>query len=115
LLDELNDRPMRSWGMSRRALFEPLDKPALRSLPPLAYEYAAWKRCRVGLDYHVEIAKHSYSVPHQLLRQEVEARITDVRPEHAPPPTGLTLNRARWPSLADEITGRLGRVRVKPR
>jgi transposase len=67
---------MRGWGMSRRALFEQLDKPALRSLPPLAYEYAEWKRCRVGLDYHVEIAKHYYSVPHQLLRQEVEARIT---------------------------------------
>ncbi|HEX3525363.1 MAG TPA: IS21 family transposase, partial [Stellaceae bacterium] len=69
LLDELNDRPMRGWGMSRRALFQQLDKPALRSLPPLAYEYAEWKRCRVGLDYHVEIAKHYYSVPHQLLRQ----------------------------------------------
>ena len=53
-----------------------LDKPALMSLPPLAYEYAEWKRCRVGLDYHVEIAKHYYSVPHQLMRQEVEARIT---------------------------------------
>src|ERR1700757_641090 len=76
LLDELNDRPMRGWGMSRRALFQQLDKPALRSLPPPAYEYAEWKRCRVGLDYHVEIAKHYYSVPHQLLRQEVEARIT---------------------------------------
>src|SRR6202790_463154 len=76
LLDELNDRPMRSWGMSRRALFEQLDKPALRSLPPLAYEYAEWKRCRVGLDYHVEIGKHYYSVPHQLIRQEIEARIT---------------------------------------
>ena len=76
LLDELNDRPMRGWGMSRRALFQQLDKPALRSLPPLAYEYAEWKRCRVNLDYHVEIGKHYYSVPHQLLRQEVEARIT---------------------------------------
>ena len=42
----------------------------------MAYEYAEWKRCRVGLDYHVEIAKHYYSVPHQLIRQEVEARIT---------------------------------------
>jgi hypothetical protein len=47
---------MRGWGTSRRALFEQLDKPALRSLPPLAYEYAEWKRCRVGLNYHVEIA-----------------------------------------------------------
>lgn len=30
----------------------------------------------MNLDYHVEIAKHFYSVPFQLLRQEVEARIT---------------------------------------
>jgi len=66
----------RGWGTSRRALFEQLDQPALGSLPPLPYEFAEWKRCRVGLDYHVEIAKHYYSVPHQLLRQEVEARIT---------------------------------------
>ena len=76
LLDELNDRRMRGWGTSRRALFEQLDQSALGSLPPLPYEYAEWKRCRVGLDYHVEIAKHYYSVPHALIRQEVEARIT---------------------------------------
>jgi len=76
LLDDLNDRPMRSWGVSRRALYEQLDRPALLALPATPYEYAEWKRCRVGLDYHVEIAKHFYSVPHPLLRQEVEARIT---------------------------------------
>src|ERR1700757_1722374 len=76
LLDELNNRPMRGWGTSRRALFEQLDRPALGSLPSTPYEYAEWKRCRVGFDYHVEIAKHYYSVPHQLIRQEVEVRIT---------------------------------------
>src|ERR1700751_4890037 len=76
LLDELNDRPMRGWGMSRRSLFQTLDQPALVPLPEFPYEYAEWKRCRVNLDYHVEIAKHYYSVPHQLIRQEVEARIT---------------------------------------
>jgi transposase len=76
LLDELNDRPMRGWGMSRRALFEALDRPTLGSLPPFPYEYAEWKRCRVNLDYHIEIAKHYYSVPHPLIRQEVEVRIT---------------------------------------
>src|SRR6516164_7002956 len=76
LLDEVNNRPMRGWGMSRRALFAALDQPALRELPPFPYEYAEWKRCRVNLDYHIEIAKHYYSVPHQLIRQEVEARIT---------------------------------------
>jgi len=76
LLDDLNNRLMRGWGVSRRTLYEQLDQPALVALPPSPYEYAEWKRCRVGLDYHVEIAKHYYSVPHQLLRQEVEARIT---------------------------------------
>ena len=76
LLDDLNDRPMRGWGISRRALFEQLDRPVLERLPPTPYEYAEWKRCRVGFDYHVEIGKHYYSVPHQLIRLEVEARIT---------------------------------------
>ncbi len=76
LLNDLNDRPMRGWGTSRRALYDQLDRPALEPLPAEPYEYAEWKRCRVNLDYHVEIAKHFYSVPHQLIRQEVEARIT---------------------------------------
>jgi hypothetical protein len=26
----------------------------------MPYEYATWKRCRVNLDYHVEIDKHFY-------------------------------------------------------
>src|SRR6202790_507729 len=76
LLDDLNDRRMRGWGTNRRALYEQLDRPALEPLPAEPYEYAEWKRCRVGLDYHVEIGKHYYSVPHQLIRQEIEARIT---------------------------------------
>src|SRR5271168_2908632 len=76
LVDQLNDRPMRGWNTTRRALFDQLDRPALSALPPTPYEYADWKRCRVNLDYHIEIAKHFYSVPFRLLRQEVEARIT---------------------------------------
>ena len=50
--------------------------PRCGQLPPTPYEYADWKRCRVNLDYHVEIDKHFYSVPFRLLREEVEARIT---------------------------------------
>jgi transposase len=76
LVGDLNERRMRGWGTTRRALFEQLDRPALLPLPPTPYEYAAWKRCRVNLDYHVEIDKHFYSVPFRLLREEVEARIT---------------------------------------
>jgi len=76
LLVDLNDRKLRGWDRSRRQLFDELDRPALMRLPDEPYEYAEWKRCRVNLDYHVEIAKHYYSVPHSLARQEVEARIT---------------------------------------
>jgi len=76
LVEQLNDRTMRGLGTTRRALFEQFDRPALLPLPPVAYEFAEWRRCRVGLDYHVAIDKHFYSVPHELLRQEVEARIT---------------------------------------
>jgi transposase len=76
LADQLNDRPIRGCNTTRRALFQQLDRPALLALPPTPYECADWKRCRVNLDYHVEIEKHFYSVPFRLLRQEVEARIT---------------------------------------
>jgi transposase len=76
LLVDLNNRMLRGWGRSRRELFDEIDRPALTPLPDEPYEYAEWKRCRVNLDYHIEIAKHYYSVPHSLVRQEVEARIT---------------------------------------
>ena len=77
LLEELNGRVTKHLGASRRQLFEALDGPALKPLPAQAYEYAEWKRRRAGLDYHVEVAKHYYSVPHALAKQKLWARITD--------------------------------------
>ena len=72
----LNDRVTRHLGASRRALFDTLDRPALKALPAEPYVYAEWKQCRAGLDYHVEVEKHYYSVPHALLRETLWARIT---------------------------------------
>lgn len=77
LLEDLNGRLTRHLGASRRQLFEALDRPALKPLPAQAYEYAEWKQRRVGLDYHVEVEKHYYSVPHALAKQKLWARITD--------------------------------------
>jgi transposase len=77
LTDELNTRTMRRIGSSRRALFEAIERTALLSLPSEPFEYAEWKRCRPGLDYHIEVHGHWYSVPHRLIREVVEARITD--------------------------------------
>jgi transposase len=76
LLESLNTRPMRRLGVSRRQLFEGLDRPALAALPAEPFVYAEWRRRRVGLDYHVEVDGHYYSVPHRLLREQVEARVT---------------------------------------
>ena len=76
LLDELNDRPMKKLGVSRRALYEQLDRPALRPLPPARYVLAHWKLCRANIDYHVEVERHVYSVPYQLVREQVEVRYT---------------------------------------
>lgn len=76
LLPGLNGKVTRHLGASRRDLFEQLDQPALRSLPAAPYEYADWVERRVGLDYHVEVHKHYYSVPHQLLKKTLWARIT---------------------------------------
>jgi transposase len=75
-LDAVNARPMQIVGVSRRALFEQLDRPALRSLPASRYELATWKPCRVNIDYHVEVAHNWYSVPYQLVHTRVEARVT---------------------------------------
>jgi transposase len=58
-------RSLRASGSARAA-----------TAPAEPYEFAVWKRCRVNLDYHVEIEKHFYSVPFRLLRQEVQARVT---------------------------------------
>ena len=75
-LDKLNHRPMKKLGVSRRELFEKLDQPALNPLPGKRYEMAEWKRCRVNIDYHVEVDRNYYSVPYQLLHERVEARTT---------------------------------------
>jgi transposase len=76
LLDRLNDKVSRHLGASRRQLFERLDKPALKPLTVAPYVYAEWKKCRAGLDYHIAIDRHYYSVPYQLLKKELWARIT---------------------------------------
>ena len=77
LLDKLNDRPMVHKGKSRRQLFTELDQPDLRPLPEKPYEFATWKTAKVNIDYHVAFEKNFYSVPHTLVRQQVEIRASE--------------------------------------
>jgi transposase len=74
---DLNEaRVLRQYGKTRRQLFEEVDAPNLKPLPAEPWAHAEWKRCRVGLDYHIAIERHHYSVPCRFARREVEARIT---------------------------------------
>jgi len=51
-------------GVSRPVdLFDQVERSALRPLPAEPCVFCEWKQCTVGLDYHVEVDKHYYSVP----------------------------------------------------
>ena len=77
LLVTLNDeRPIRRLGVTRRQLLEELDRPHLKPLPAESYVFAEWRIRRVGIDYHVDIDRHYYSVPHRFAKEQVEVRLT---------------------------------------
>jgi transposase len=75
-VERMNSREMRRLGMSRRQLFETVERPLMQALPQNDYEYAEWRLARVGIDYHVEVQGFFYSVPHSLIREPVDTRAT---------------------------------------
>ena len=77
-LERLNNRPMRKLKKSRRELFETLDCPNALPLPQRHYEYAEWSKAKVQLNYHIEVDRHYYSVPYQLLHERLDVRLTAV-------------------------------------
>ena len=77
LLVDLNARPMKGYGgASRRDLFTRFDQPALRPLPAERFVYTEWREARVNIDYHVDVEHHLYSVPHRLIHQTVDLRLS---------------------------------------
>ena len=81
LLVDLNRRPFKKLPGSRASVFEAIDRPALRPLPATRYEYAEWSKVKVNIDYHVDVERHYYSVPHALVGQYLMARYTDTTVE----------------------------------
>ncbi len=71
-LQELNSRKFKKMNGSRRSLYETIDRTALKALPSIPYVYAECKKVRVSIDYHIEIEDHYYSVPYQLIKEQVE-------------------------------------------
>jgi transposase len=76
LLPALNERHFQGQTVSRRDLYEQLDAPALRPLPAQPYEYAEWCGAKPGIDYHISVNKRFYSVPHALVGQVLDVRLT---------------------------------------
>jgi transposase len=78
LLRELNDKPMTPPREgSRRALFEAVERVALKPLPIEPYVVGQWAiGATVNLDYHVAVERNFYSVPYALVRKRVDVFVT---------------------------------------
>lgn len=73
----LNNRPFAKLDGTRRTMFEALDRPAMRPLPATRYELASWKTAKVNIDYHLDVDRHYYSVPYQLVGHRVDVRVSE--------------------------------------
>lgn len=77
LLKSYNERPFQQLPGSRVSQYETIDKPALKPLPSSRYCFAEWKHAKAGIDYHVAIDKHYYSIPYTYLKERIDVRISD--------------------------------------
>ncbi len=73
---KLNSAKFAKFDATRQGLLDSIDRPALRPLPMTPFEYAEFRRVRIGLNYQFEHEGQWYSVPHTLAREEVDLRIT---------------------------------------
>jgi transposase len=76
LVSRLNQKPIRRLKVSRQQLFTSTEQTALRPLPATPWVYAVYQLLTVNTDYHVEFDCHSYSVPFDLVGEQVEVRLT---------------------------------------
>ena len=76
LLDKLNSRKFKQIDATREELFTKLDQPALKPLPQSRYQFAEWRTAKVNIDYHIAVDKHFYSVPYQLVGEQVEVKMS---------------------------------------
>ena len=72
LLTELNQKPFQKLEGCRESNFIAIDKPALKDLPAIAYRYRQYKKARAGIDYHIELEGHYYSIPHRFSGKSID-------------------------------------------
>lgn len=76
LLKSYNEKPFQKRPGSRRSDYEEVDRPALRPLPPSRYTYAEWKKAKAHVDYHIEVDRRYYSIPHKYHGRRIDVRIS---------------------------------------
>jgi transposase len=70
-------RPCRPLeGAAPAAVFEAVEKAALRPLPAGAFVLATWAKAKIGPDIHAQVDRVLYSVPWQHIGKTADVRIT---------------------------------------
>ena len=75
-LEELNNKPFRQKDGCRRSAFENEEKSFLKPLPSAPYEVSTWSVAKVPSDYLITDGKNKYSVPCDLIGEDVSIRLT---------------------------------------
>ena len=75
-LKDLNERPFQKMPGNRKLLFDQVERSTLSPLPLTRYEVATWAKAKVNIDHHIQADWHFYSVPHHLVGEYVEVRLT---------------------------------------
>lgn len=78
-LEIFNNKIMQRPGLSRRELFESIEKAELKPLPTEHYEIKRFKVLTVQFNYHIYLSEdhHYYSVPYRYKGRKVEVLFTE--------------------------------------
>lgn len=78
-LENYNLKKKQKEGLSRRELFDDIEKEALQPLPIERYSLKEFYKLKVNLNYHIYLSKdkHYYSVPYQYIDKQVDVVCCD--------------------------------------
>jgi transposase len=82
-LEKYNAKPMQKIKLSRRQLFDQIEKPVLAPLPVERYVQRSFKRLKAQFNYHIYLSEdlHYYSVPYRYRGQHVIVIYSDTTVE----------------------------------
>lgn len=75
-LVELNNAPFKKREGSRFFAYTSEEKEFMKQLPLTPFEPAVWSTAKVPLDYLISDGKNKYSVPFDLIGEQVDIRLT---------------------------------------